>query len=84
MKISEIENIWIAKFYLLLNQVITECTQKTKCRTVVDLGAGLGHLARHLAFKENLDVLCIEQDSILTEEAKYLYSIFTEFFVKNK
>ncbi|XP_020283776.1 protein RRNAD1-like isoform X2 [Pseudomyrmex gracilis] len=35
-----------------------------------DVGAGMGHLARTLAFKYNLRVICIEQDSSLSKQAR--------------
>lgn len=37
---------------------------------IVDFGAGLGHLARSLAFGYGLNVCCLEKQSDLTEQAK--------------
>lgn len=51
-------------------KILNECTSKTNCTCVVDIGAGVGHLSRVLAFKYGLNVICIEQDSTLTNQAK--------------
>lgn len=37
---------------------------------IVDFGAGLGHLARHLAHRQALKVCCIEQQAELSRQAK--------------
>lgn len=50
-------------------RILNDCTSKTNCNCVVDIGAGVGHLSRVLAFKYGLNVICIEQDSTLTEQA---------------
>lgn len=43
-----------------------------KCNTkyIVDFGAGLGHLARILAFQYDIRVVCLEQQEKLSNEAR--------------
>lgn len=54
----------------LFLQVCADCAQESDVKCVVDVGAGIGHLARSLAFKYDLCVICIEQNYILLEQAR--------------
>jgi hypothetical protein len=44
----------------------------TGCQTVVDVGAGVGHLSRHLSFRHGLNVICLECQSELGDQAEKL------------
>ncbi|XP_029680179.1 protein RRNAD1-like [Formica exsecta] len=50
-------------------QICADCAQESNTRCIVDIGAGMGHLARSLAFKHGLCVMCIEQDTELSQQA---------------
>ena len=52
-------------------QIAYECASKTNCNFIVDIGSGMGHLARLLAFKYDLKVACIEQNEQLLQGARY-------------
>ncbi|XP_047367121.1 methyltransferase-like protein 25B isoform X2 [Vespa velutina] len=43
---------------------------QSECKSVVDVGAGLGHLARLLTYQYGLHVACIEQDELLSKKAR--------------
>lgn len=45
---------------------------KTDCFYIVDVGSGLGHLSRILAYGYNFNVLSIEANEDLTQQAKKL------------
>lgn len=47
-----------------------DCAYEANCKSIVDIGAGMGHLARILAFRYGLYVTCIEQDCILLQQAR--------------
>ncbi|OAD52468.1 Protein RRNAD1 [Eufriesea mexicana] len=51
-------------------QVCVGCAYKASCKCIVDIGSGMGHLARTLAFQYGLNVTCIEQDRILLQQAR--------------
>ncbi|XP_028048622.1 protein RRNAD1 [Monomorium pharaonis] len=51
-------------------RVCADCARKSDTRCIVDVGAGMGHLARSLAFKHGLHVMCIEQDALLSQRAR--------------
>lgn len=51
-------------------QICADCAQETNTRCIVDIGAGMGHLARSLAFKYGLHVTCIEQNTELSQQAR--------------
>ncbi|KOC66940.1 Protein RRNAD1 [Habropoda laboriosa] len=51
-------------------QVCADCAYEANCKCIVDIGSGMGHLARILAFQYQLYVTCIEQDCILLEKAR--------------
>lgn len=53
-------------------QVCAECAYEASCKCIVDIGSGMGHLARILAFQYGLYVTCIEQDCILLQQARYI------------
>ncbi|XP_012059464.1 PREDICTED: protein RRNAD1-like [Atta cephalotes] len=51
-------------------RVCADCAQESNAECIVDVGAGVGHLARSLAFKYVLHVICIEQDALLSQQAR--------------
>lgn len=51
-------------------KLCAETAKKCETNYVVDFGAGLGHLARILAFQHGMRVCCLEQQEKLSEEAK--------------
>ncbi|XP_076750959.1 methyltransferase-like protein 25B [Xylocopa sonorina] len=51
-------------------QVCAGCAYKANCKCIVDIGSGMGHLARILAFQYGLNVTCIEQDCTLLQQAR--------------
>ncbi|XP_043257721.1 protein RRNAD1-like [Colletes gigas] len=51
-------------------QVCADCAYESNSKCIVDIGAGMGHLARTLAFQYGLCVTCIEQDCILLQQAR--------------
>lgn len=46
--------------YLQVIKQLSECCQ---CKQIVDIGAGLGHLSRHLTFGQELKVTTVEATS---------------------
>ena len=61
--------MWVFKFSCF--QILKDCVLETNCNYIVDIGAGMGHLARVLVFKYGLSVTCVEQDPLLIAQAKY-------------
>ncbi|KAL6267653.1 hypothetical protein P5V15_000727 [Pogonomyrmex californicus] len=51
-------------------RICADCAQESNTKCIVDVGAGVGHLARSLAFKYGLRVICIEQDALLSQQAR--------------
>ncbi|XP_018312574.1 protein RRNAD1 [Mycetomoellerius zeteki] len=51
-------------------RVCADCAQESNAECIVDVGAGVGHLARSIAFKYGLHVICIEQDALLSQQAR--------------
>ncbi|KAK1127411.1 hypothetical protein K0M31_003950 [Melipona bicolor] len=51
-------------------QVCAGCAHEASCKCIVDIGSGMGHLARILAFQYGLNVTCIEQDCTLLQQAR--------------
>ncbi|XP_066586113.1 methyltransferase-like protein 25B isoform X2 [Prorops nasuta] len=47
-----------------------EIEKIAQVRVMLDIGAGMGHLARALAFKYGLFVTCVEQESVLSRQAR--------------
>lgn len=43
-----------------MGQCCATISEVTKCKTVVDVGAGVGHLSRFLSYGYGLDLLCLE------------------------
>ncbi|KAK2579480.1 hypothetical protein KPH14_010794 [Odynerus spinipes] len=60
-KIHEIEE---------MAQICAHYAYKSNCRCIVDIGAGVGHLARILNCQHGLHVACIEQDELLSKKAR--------------
>lgn len=59
-----------------LSQLTAQIADSSDVKYIVDFGAGLGHLARSLSFNFGLKVCCLEQDTSLTEQAKYAENSF--------
>lgn len=55
---------------LIFAQICADCARESRARCIVDVGAGVGHLARTLAFKYGLRAICIEQDASLSQQAR--------------
>ncbi|XP_043590686.1 protein RRNAD1-like isoform X1 [Bombus pyrosoma] len=51
-------------------EVCAGCAYEASCKCIIDIGSGMGHLARILAFQYGLNVTCIEQDCILLQQAR--------------
>ncbi|XP_078041599.1 methyltransferase-like protein 25B isoform X1 [Augochlora pura] len=51
-------------------RVCANCAYYSNCKCIVDIGAGMGHLARTLAFQHGFYVTCIEQDYTLLQQAR--------------
>ncbi|XP_014605105.1 PREDICTED: protein RRNAD1-like isoform X1 [Polistes canadensis] len=51
-------------------EICAHYAYKSDCKSVVDVGAGLGHLARMLTCRYGLCVACIEQDELLSTKAR--------------
>ncbi|KAJ8678870.1 hypothetical protein QAD02_014657 [Eretmocerus hayati] len=54
----------------VMSQITSKCGQEAECKGVVDIGAGMGHLARVLAYKYDMNVICVEQNQLLLEGAR--------------
>uniref|UniRef100_A0A0C9QI88 Rrnad1_0 protein n=2 Tax=Fopius arisanus TaxID=64838 RepID=A0A0C9QI88_9HYME len=52
------------------SEIVARCSELSNSSCIVDTGAGIGHLARELAYKYQLAVICIEQDKSLSELAR--------------
>lgn len=63
-------------FYILL-QMTANVAQTKSCQYIVDVGSGLGHLARLLAYGYGLKVCCLEAQENLSREARYRNYQFT-------
>ncbi|KAL5287631.1 RRNAD1.2 family protein [Megaselia abdita] len=53
-----------------MSQVSSESAMETNVKNVVDFGAGLGHLSRVLGYGYDLNMICLEMQDQLNEEAK--------------
>ncbi|XP_011494298.1 PREDICTED: protein RRNAD1-like [Ceratosolen solmsi marchali] len=54
----------------VISQITADCAKITNCECIVDIGAGMCHLSRILAYKYNLNVICVEQNELLLENAR--------------
>ncbi|XP_058808607.1 methyltransferase-like protein 25B isoform X2 [Phymastichus coffea] len=54
----------------VISKIAADCASKAGCTCVVDVGAGMGHLARVLAYRYDLKVTCVEQNPALLEGAR--------------
>lgn len=52
-----------------MSQLTARVAKYSDVRYLVDFGAGLGHLARAIAFNFGAEVCCLEQQTSLTEQA---------------
>ncbi|XP_067001365.2 methyltransferase-like protein 25B isoform X3 [Anabrus simplex] len=53
-------------------QVTAETAQASGCQYIVDIGSGMGHLSRMLAYGYGLNVCCLEAQETLSEQARKL------------
>lgn len=56
-----------------MSQLTANIANEYGVKYIVDFGAGLGHLARLLAYGHRLNVCCLEMQIALTKQAKYDY-----------
>ncbi|GLH06002.1 Uncharacterized protein GBIM_11531 [Gryllus bimaculatus] len=56
----------------LMAKITAETAKSTGCSYVVDVGSGLGHLARMLAYGYDLQVCCLEAQHTLAQQARKL------------
>lgn len=54
-----------------MSRYTAEVANEIGVRYIVDFGAGLGHLARSLAYGYELNVCCLEKQAEFTEQARY-------------
>ncbi|CAB3375267.1 Hypothetical predicted protein [Cloeon dipterum] len=64
-------------------KVTANCAKRLGCKFVVDIGSGLGHLGRILAFHYGLQVCCLEEQICLTEKAKNIDEQLRKLFEKS-
>lgn len=55
---------------LLISKLVAGVAHEEECRSVVDIGSGLGHLVRALSYRYNLDAVGIEGQKKLTLGAR--------------
>lgn len=65
-----------------MGQCCATISQVTKCKTVVDVGAGVGHLSRFLSYGYGLDVICLECEETFGTSAVKLDNKLEEACVK--
>lgn len=53
-----------------IGNICAKTAEQCDTTIIVDFGAGLGHLARHLAYRQALKVCCIEQQAELNRQAE--------------
>lgn len=53
-----------------MGQLTAQVADELNVKHIIDFGSGLGHLARLLTYGYNLKVCCLEQQSVLTEQAR--------------
>ena len=61
-----------------MGQCCATISQVTKCKTVVDVGAGVGHLSRFLSYGHGLNLICLESVEKLGSSAIQLDSKLEE------
>lgn len=66
----------------VMAKIIADCAKSTKSECASDVGAGMGHLARTLAYKYNMCVTCVEQQTQLSEQARKLDAHFEAMALK--
>lgn len=54
----------------LMGSLTADVARESDVKYIIDFGAGLGHLARLLAYGYRLNVCCLERDSTLIEQAQ--------------
>ncbi|XP_012266253.2 methyltransferase-like protein 25B isoform X1 [Athalia rosae] len=56
----------------IMATIVAECAASAHSECVLDVGAGMGHLARMLAYRHDMCVTCVEQQPVLSERARNL------------
>uniref|UniRef100_A0A336LK04 CSON009167 protein n=1 Tax=Culicoides sonorensis TaxID=179676 RepID=A0A336LK04_CULSO len=68
-----------------IQKILKICDRTIKLsnvRTIIDFGSGLGHLSRHLQYKLGIDIICIEQNLALVNEAIAIDTIMAQKYLK--
>lgn len=55
-----------------MSRYTAEVAENLDVQYIVDFGAGLGHLARSLAYGYKLNVCCLEKEPEFTKQARYM------------
>ncbi|XP_046434641.1 methyltransferase-like protein 25B [Neodiprion fabricii] len=66
----------------IMAKIIADCAASAKSECAVDVGAGIGHLARTLAYRHEMCIICVEQQSLLSEQARKLDTQFESIAMK--
>lgn len=56
----------------IMSEICSDTAKKCQVDYIVDFGAGLGHLSRKLAYGYQLKVCCLEQQTELTNQARFI------------
>ncbi|XP_001603138.1 protein RRNAD1 [Nasonia vitripennis] len=54
----------------VMSEIAANSAKKANCNCIVDIGSGMGHLARVLAYRHELSVTCVEQNRSLLDGAR--------------
>lgn len=65
-----------------MSQLCAATSKETNTQYIVDVGGGLGHLCRVLAFRHRKRLCCIEKQESLNRQAKILDNQFMQFAQK--
>lgn len=68
----------------VLAELCYKSALNTNCFCIVDIGSGVGHLSRLLAYKYGFKVCTFESNNMLTNSAKKLDDAFKESLIKYK
>ncbi|XP_045481622.1 methyltransferase-like protein 25B [Harmonia axyridis] len=67
---------------LIMSELCKEMASKSDCFYIVDIGSGLGHLSRMLAYGYNFEVCSIEAQYNLTKQAEVFSANFDRVYEK--
>lgn len=54
-----------------MSKICSKTANDCNVNYLVDIGGGLGHLTRRLAYEYGLNICCLDQQINLTNQAKY-------------